>query len=142
MPRWLGGTSAPSISGSASSSWATHTARLGSGCPTVPGRGLLGALKEITGEHFSRFYPREAQESKWPDRELEIAANGGRFADEGLRVRKDGTTFWANVVITAFALTIYYRVFIGERPMPLSDFVMRLELDVHVDARRRPLPGR
>jgi PAS domain S-box-containing protein len=56
---------------------------------------------EIIGQHFSRFYPREAQESKWPDRELEIAAKEGRFADEGLRVRKDGTTFWANVVITA-----------------------------------------
>jgi PAS domain S-box-containing protein len=56
---------------------------------------------EIIGEHFSRFYPREAIESKWPDRELEIAQSEGRFADEGLRVRKDGTTFWAHVVITA-----------------------------------------
>jgi PAS domain S-box-containing protein len=56
---------------------------------------------EIIGQHFSRFYPGEAQESKWPDRELEIAAKEGRFADEGLRVRKDGSTFWANVVITA-----------------------------------------
>lgn len=56
---------------------------------------------EIIGEHFSRFYPKEARESRWPDRELEIAAKEGRFADEGLRVRKDGTTFWAYVVITA-----------------------------------------
>jgi len=56
---------------------------------------------EIIGQHFSRFYPKEAQESKWPERELEIAAKEGRFADEGLRVRKDGSTFWANVVITA-----------------------------------------
>lgn len=56
---------------------------------------------EIIGQHFSRFYPREAQESHWPDRELEIAAKEGRFADEGLRVRKDGSTFWAHVVITA-----------------------------------------
>jgi PAS domain S-box-containing protein len=56
---------------------------------------------EIIGQHFSRFYPQEAQESKWPERELEIAAKEGRFADEGLRVRKDGSTFWANVVITA-----------------------------------------
>src|SRR6201997_523744 len=54
---------------------------------------------EIIGQHFSRFYPKEAQESKWPERELEIAAKEGRFADEGLRVRKDGTTFWAHVVI-------------------------------------------
>ncbi len=59
------------------------------------------AATEIIGQHFSRFYPREAQESHWPDRELEIAAKEGRFADEGLRVRKDGSTFWAHVVITA-----------------------------------------
>jgi PAS domain S-box-containing protein len=56
---------------------------------------------EIIGQHFSRFYPKEAQESKWPDRELEIAGKEGRFSDEGLRVRKDGSTFWAHVVITA-----------------------------------------
>ncbi|HEY1659581.1 MAG TPA: PAS domain-containing sensor histidine kinase, partial [Candidatus Sulfotelmatobacter sp.] len=56
---------------------------------------------EIIGKHFSHFYPKEAQETKWPDRELEMAAKEGRFADEGLRVRKDGSTFWASVVITA-----------------------------------------
>ncbi len=56
---------------------------------------------EIIGQHFSRFYPREAAESKWPDRELEIATKEGRYTDEGLRVRKDGSTFWAHVVITA-----------------------------------------
>jgi PAS domain S-box-containing protein len=57
--------------------------------------------EEIIGQHFSRFYPREARESKWPDRELQIASKEGRFADEGLRVRRDGSTFWAYVVITA-----------------------------------------
>jgi PAS domain S-box-containing protein len=57
--------------------------------------------REIIGQHFSRFYPAEAIESRWPDRELEIAAKEGRYVDEGLRVRKDGSTFWANVVITA-----------------------------------------
>jgi PAS domain S-box-containing protein len=56
---------------------------------------------EIIGEHFSRFYTREAKESAWPQRELELAASIGRFADEGWRVRKDGTQFWASVVITA-----------------------------------------
>ena len=56
---------------------------------------------EIIGCHFSQFYPREARETKWPERELEMAAKEGRFADEGLRVRKDGTTFWAHVVITS-----------------------------------------
>jgi PAS domain S-box-containing protein len=56
---------------------------------------------EIIGQHFSRFYSSEAQESGWPQRELEIASAIGRFTDEGWRVRKDGTKFWASVVITA-----------------------------------------
>ena len=56
---------------------------------------------EIIGRHFSNFYPKDAQESKWPQQELEIAAKEGRFADEGLRIRKDGSSFWAHVVITA-----------------------------------------
>jgi PAS domain S-box-containing protein len=59
------------------------------------------SASEIIGQHFSRFYPREAIESKWPDRELEIATKEGRYTDEGLRVRKDGSMFWAHVVITA-----------------------------------------
>lgn len=59
------------------------------------------AASEIIGQHFSCFYPHEAKESGWPQRELEIASAMGRFADEGWRVRKDGTTFWASVVITA-----------------------------------------
>ncbi len=59
------------------------------------------AADEIIGQHFSRFYPQDARESRWPERELEIARKEGRFADEGVRVRKDGSTFWASVVITA-----------------------------------------
>jgi PAS domain S-box-containing protein len=59
------------------------------------------AAHEIIGQHFSRFHSREAVEGGWPDRELEIAERQGRFSDEGWRVRKDGTTFWASVVITA-----------------------------------------
>lgn len=57
--------------------------------------------EEIIGQHFSRFYPTEARESRWPERELEIAAKEGRFADEGWRVKKDGSTFWASVALTA-----------------------------------------
>jgi PAS domain S-box-containing protein len=56
---------------------------------------------EIIGRHFSQFYPKEARESRWPERELEIAAQQGRFVDEGLRIKKDGSSFWAYVVITA-----------------------------------------
>ena len=56
---------------------------------------------EIIGSHFSRFYPPEDIESRKPWRELEIAKREGRVEDEGWRVRKDGTRFWANVIITA-----------------------------------------
>jgi len=59
------------------------------------------AAAEIIGRHFSVFYPSEAIERRWPQRELEVAAEQGRFEDEGWRVRKDGSQFWANVVITA-----------------------------------------
>jgi PAS domain S-box-containing protein len=55
---------------------------------------------EIIGQHFSRFYTPEALATKWPEKELEMALLQGRFEDEGWRVRKDGGTFWANVVIT------------------------------------------
>jgi PAS domain S-box-containing protein len=56
---------------------------------------------EIIGQHFSIFYPVEAIEARWPQQELEIAEAEGRFEDEGWRLRKDGSRFWANVVITA-----------------------------------------
>ena len=56
---------------------------------------------EIIGQHFSVFYPPEAIASGWPEEELRRARAQGRFEDEGWRVRKDGTRFWANVVITA-----------------------------------------
>ena len=56
---------------------------------------------EIVGQHFSVFYPPEAVATGWPQEELRRAARDGRFEDEGWRVRKDGSRFWANVVITA-----------------------------------------
>ena len=56
---------------------------------------------EIIGRHFSSFYLPEQQQSAWPMRELARAAEDGQFEDEGWRVRKDGSRFWANVVITA-----------------------------------------
>jgi PAS domain S-box-containing protein len=57
--------------------------------------------EEIVGQHFSRFYPQEAIDRRWPEQELETAAKQGRFQDEGWRLRKDGSRFWASVVITA-----------------------------------------
>jgi PAS domain S-box-containing protein len=56
---------------------------------------------EIIGRHFSTFYTREALDSGWPQHELKVAAAEGRFEDESWRVKKDGSRFWANVVITA-----------------------------------------
>src|SRR5579859_7886107 len=56
---------------------------------------------EIIGKHFSIFYPAEKVAAGFPQYELKMAARTGRFEDEGWRVRKDGTQFWANVVITA-----------------------------------------
>jgi len=57
--------------------------------------------KEIIGQHFTRFYPEEDVRAGKCDLELEGALREGRFEDEGWRVRKDGSRFWANVVITA-----------------------------------------
>jgi PAS domain S-box-containing protein len=57
--------------------------------------------EEIIGKHFSVFYPAEDVERRKPPLELEAAIADGRIEDEGWRVRKDGTLFWANVVITA-----------------------------------------
>jgi hypothetical protein len=56
---------------------------------------------EIIGSHFSRFYPADKLASGLPDHELEVAQRVGSFEDEGWRIRKDGSQFWANVVITA-----------------------------------------
>ncbi|MBL8954672.1 MAG: PAS domain-containing sensor histidine kinase [Myxococcaceae bacterium] len=56
--------------------------------------------QEILGRHFSVFYPEVDQVSGKTERELETALATGRVEDEGWRVRKDGTQFWANVVIT------------------------------------------
>src|SRR3989442_12947000 len=56
---------------------------------------------EIIGKHFSRFYTPEEVEARKPERALEAATSAGRVEDEGWRVRKDGSRFWASVVITA-----------------------------------------
>jgi PAS domain S-box-containing protein len=56
---------------------------------------------EIIGQHFSRFYSEEDQASALPARALQTATREGRFEAEGWRVRKNGTQFWAHVVIDA-----------------------------------------
>ncbi|MFC5571268.1 PAS domain S-box protein [Lysobacter yangpyeongensis] len=67
-----------------------------------PGAELIKGYRadEIIGRHFSRFYTPDALARDWPARELQIALAEGRVEDEGWRVRKDGSRFWASVVIT------------------------------------------
>jgi PAS domain S-box-containing protein len=55
---------------------------------------------EIVGRHFSLFYTPDAIARHWPQHELKLAVELGRFEDEGWRLRKGGEAFWANVVIT------------------------------------------
>jgi PAS domain S-box-containing protein len=55
---------------------------------------------EIIGQHFRVFYPVEEQTSRHPEHNLELALQRGRYAEEGWRVRKDGSRFWAMVVLT------------------------------------------
>lgn len=59
------------------------------------------ASDDIIGKHFSIFYTDEDRADGKPARELVIARAEGKYEEEGIRVRKDGTTFWANVLITA-----------------------------------------
>jgi PAS domain S-box-containing protein len=57
------------------------------------------APDEIVGQHFSRFYTAQDRANGEPERALQMAFDEGRYAKEGWRVRKDGTQFWASVVI-------------------------------------------
>ncbi len=57
--------------------------------------------EEIIGRHFSTFYTAEDRERRHPEHELEIAVREGRYEEEGWRLRKDGSAFWASVTITA-----------------------------------------
>jgi PAS domain S-box-containing protein len=57
--------------------------------------------EEILGQHFRVFYPPDKQEVRHPEHELRIALREGHYAEEGWRLRKDGSRFWASVLITA-----------------------------------------
>jgi PAS domain S-box-containing protein len=57
--------------------------------------------EEILGQHFSRFYPQEDIEHGVPEQELKRAVADGQYQDEGWRLRKDGSRFWAHILITA-----------------------------------------
>jgi PAS domain S-box-containing protein len=74
-----------------------HVATWNTGAERIKGY----KASEIVGQHFSVFYPEEDLRAGKPERELEIATKEGRFEDYGWRIRKDGSKFWANVIITA-----------------------------------------
>jgi PAS domain S-box-containing protein len=59
------------------------------------------SAEDVIGRHFSIFYPQELRDIGHPQRELRIAREVGRYEEEGVRIRKNGEPFWANVVLTA-----------------------------------------
>jgi PAS domain S-box-containing protein len=74
-----------------------HVATWNSGAQLM--KGYTG--EEIIGRHFSLFYEESERRAGKSEQELAIAVSHGRFEEEAYRVRKDGTRFWANVVLTA-----------------------------------------
>jgi PAS domain S-box-containing protein len=74
-----------------------HVASWNTGAQRIKGY----QVDEIIGRHFRTFYPEEKQRARHPERELELAIEHGHYEEEGWRVRKDGSQFWASVLITA-----------------------------------------
>jgi PAS domain S-box-containing protein len=74
-----------------------HVASWNAGAERIKGY----AATEIIGEHFRIFYPQEKRDERHPEFELQQALRTGQYGEEGWRLRKDGTRFWANVLITA-----------------------------------------
>lgn len=90
---------------------------------------------EIIGKHFSIFYPKEALDRDYPAYELEMASKTGRYHDEGWRLRKDGTRFWANVTITAVRSRSGELIGFGK---VTRDFTAEKEAEKHLkDSERR-----
>jgi PAS domain S-box-containing protein len=77
-----------------------HVATWNAGAQRIKGY----TASEIIGQHFSVFYPPEDVAAGKTERELEIATRTGEYVEEGWRIRKDGTRFWARVVISAIRL--------------------------------------
>lgn len=74
-----------------------HVASWNAGAQRIKGY----TATEIIGQHFRIFYPQEKRTEKHPEHELQLALRHGQYGEEGWRLRKDGTRFWANVLITA-----------------------------------------
>jgi PAS domain S-box-containing protein len=73
---------------------------------------------EVIGQHFSRFYTEEDRRANKPKHELEAVFRLGRVEDEGWRVRKDGTLFWANVAGTSTATSTRRSAMTGSGASP------------------------
>jgi PAS domain S-box-containing protein len=91
---------------------------------------------EIVGKHFSIFYPEEDKQNGKPPWELEVAKEKGRFEDEGWRVRKDGSRFWANVIITPLRDKTGTLVGFGK---VTRDFTERMETKAALEKSERSL---
>ncbi|WP_203416818.1 PAS domain S-box protein [Jiangella ureilytica] len=74
-----------------------HVASWNAGAERIKGY----SATEIIGQHFRVFYPQEKRDEQHPEFELQQALRTGQYGEEGWRLRKDGTRFWANVLITA-----------------------------------------
>jgi hypothetical protein len=74
-----------------------HIASWNAGAQRIKGY----AAEEIIGRHFRTFYSPDMQAIKHPEHELDLALQNGSYEEEGWRIRKDGSRFWASVVITA-----------------------------------------
>jgi PAS domain S-box-containing protein len=85
-------------------------------------------LSEIIGKHFSIFYPEEDLRAGKPQWELEVAAKEGRLEDEGWRLRRDGSRFWASVIITAIRNDAGKLIGFGKVTRDFTDRIKRDEV--------------
>src|SRR6202521_522028 len=112
-----------------------HVSTWNTGAERIKGYGI----SEIIGKHFSVFYPEEDIRAGKPQRELEIAAREGRVEDEGWRLGKDGSRFWANVVITAVRDKVCKLVAFGKVTRDFTDRIraneaLRKEIEEKTEA--------
>jgi PAS domain S-box-containing protein len=97
------------------------------------------SANEIIGKHFSTFYTAEDLEDKKPERELRIAIETGKYEEEGWRVRKNGSVFWANVVITALYNELNQHIGFSKVTRDLTDKKMHEESLKQSEERYRSL---
>ena len=115
-----------------------HVSSWNTGAERLKGYGV----SEIIGKHFSVFYPEEDLRAGKPQRELEIASKEGRLEDEGWRLRKDGSRFWANVIITALRdetgrLVGFGKVTRDYTEKILANEALRKEISERTEAQRK-----